>query len=338
MRALAPLLVVGTAVVAGAVLAVMYGALLRPPLGAPLDTSGSPGASPRRSDPLPTAGPGKSAPIQTITPTGPYTVLVGAGDIATCDGFEDDATADALEGTPGIVFTLGDNAYPDGSRRAFAECYDPTWGRPSIKERTRPAVGDNEYGAANDAKPYFDYFGKAAGDPTTGYYAYKAGTWRVYVLNSNCRFVGGCEAGSRQERWLRQELVDHPSNCVVAMWHDPLFSSGPHGSNPVTTDLWQALQDADAELVLVGDDHIYERFAPQTAAGVEDNERGIVEIVVGTGGAQAHDFGSIVDNSMVRASPTFGVLRLELAANSYRFEFLSVGGNDFSDTGEGSCH
>jgi hypothetical protein len=42
-------------------------------------------------------------------------VLVGAGDIARCDGTNDDATAALVEATPGIVFTLGDNAYETGS-------------------------------------------------------------------------------------------------------------------------------------------------------------------------------------------------------------------------------
>ena len=42
--------------------------------------------------------------------------LVGAGDIAGCDFRADRATARLLGNTPGTVFTLGDNAYPDGTR------------------------------------------------------------------------------------------------------------------------------------------------------------------------------------------------------------------------------
>ena len=79
--------------------------------------------------------------------------LVGAGDIAGCDFNQDRKTARLLGNIPGTVFTLGDSAYPDGTRAQYRECYDPTWGK--YKKRTRPAVGDQEY-ATSGAKPYFD--------------------------------------------------------------------------------------------------------------------------------------------------------------------------------------
>jgi hypothetical protein len=79
--------------------------------------------------------------------------LIGAGDIAGCDFNQDRKTARLLGKIPGTVFTLGDSAYPDGTRAQFRECYDPTWGK--YKKRTRPAVGDQEY-ATSGAKPYFD--------------------------------------------------------------------------------------------------------------------------------------------------------------------------------------
>jgi acid phosphatase type 7 len=101
-------------------------------------------------------------------------VLVGAGDIGDRERNEDELTADALERIPGTVFTLGDHAYPDASRERFEKCYGPTWGRPSIKDRTRPTPGDDDYDTPG-AAPYFEYFGEAAGDPATGYYAYDAG-------------------------------------------------------------------------------------------------------------------------------------------------------------------
>src|SRR3954470_591271 len=46
---------------------------------------------------------------------GTTAVLVGAGDIASCDSTGDSRTTALLQRTPGTVFTLGDNAYPTGS-------------------------------------------------------------------------------------------------------------------------------------------------------------------------------------------------------------------------------
>src|SRR5215212_1873988 len=110
-------------------------------------------------------------------------VLVGAGDIAACDSSGDEATAALLDAIDGTVFTLGDNVYNSGTRREFAECYDPTWGR--HKGRTRPAPGNHDYGTAK-ASGYFGYFGEAAGDPRAGYYSYDLGAWHIIVINSNC--------------------------------------------------------------------------------------------------------------------------------------------------------
>jgi acid phosphatase type 7 len=328
------------AFVAGVLLTIAYAALIGSPLSLPFGISGSPSASASASGgsssasaslpggtALPFASPGTDAPA----------VMVGAGDIADCDRFQDDATANAIARIEGTVFTLGDNVYPTGTTANFTKCYGGSWGRTGIKERTRPAAGGNEYKVPG-AAAYFAYFGEAAGDPATGYYAYDEGAWRVYVLNSACREIGGCEAGSAQERWLRGDLVRHPARCVLAMWHVPVFSSGHGGDIGLMRPVWQALEDAGAELVLNGNQHSYERFAAQTATGTADDARGMVEIVAGTGGAQSSSFGAPAANSLVHASGVYGVVRLTLSSDSYRFEFISTGGPDFADSGSGTCH
>ncbi len=200
-----------------------------------------------------------------------------------------------------------------------------------------PVPGNHDYGTAG-ASGYFGYFGGAARDPAKGWYAYDRGTWRIYVLNSNCAAIGGCDAGSPQERWLRKDLATNARTCVLAMWHHPRFSSGPHGNDPRTQALWHALYAAGAELVLNGHDHIYERFAPQTSTGKADPSRGIVEIVAGTGGRSHYPFVQIRANSLVRDNTTYGVLRIVLSEGGWSFEFIPVQGGAFSDSGSGTCH
>jgi hypothetical protein len=285
--------------------------------------------------PAPTLAP-TAAP--TLAPTAaPPAVLVGAGDIASCSSTGDEATAALLDTIGGTVFTLGDNVYDNGTSTEFTNCYGPSWGRPTILNRTKPTAGNHEYNTLN-ATGYYAYFGTAAGDPTKGYYAYNHGTWRVYVLNSNCASIGGCAAGSAQELWLRADLAANPRGCVVAMWHHPRFSSGEHGNNTNTQPLWQALYDANADLILAGHDHHYERFAPQTATGVADASRGIVEFVVGTGGRSHYAVGTVRANSLVRNHDTYGVLRLSLSSGGYAFNFIPVTGSSFTDAGTGTCH
>ncbi|HZH74961.1 MAG TPA: metallophosphoesterase [Archangium sp.] len=260
----------------------------------------------------------------------PPEVLVGAGDIASCESDGDEATAAMLDGLEGTVFTLGDNAYPDGTAQDFARCYAPSWGR--HRQRTRPAVGNHEYHSAQ-AGPYFDYFGGAAGEPGKGYYSYDLGAWHVVVLNSQVELG----AGSEQDQWLRADLKANTRKCTLAYWHRPLFSSGPERETQGLQSLWEALYEADAEVVLGGHDHYYERFAPQRPDGREDKERGIRQFVVGTGGMALYDFTEPLENSEVRKGGVFGVLKLTLEDGGYAWEFLPVGGG-VADQGRGTCH
>ena len=263
-------------------------------------------------------------------------ILVGAGDIADCKDLSGaEATAKLLDKIPGTVMAVGDLAYPDGSKENFT-CYDKTWGR--AKSRTRPAPGNHEFHSSG-ATPYFDYFGAAAGDPKTGYYSYELGAWHIIVLNSECKDVGGCQAGSPQEKWLRADLAAHPVACTLAYWHKPLFSSGgAHGNDLTVKPLWQALYEANADVVVNGHDHDYERFAPQNSDGATDPARGIREFVVGTGGKNHRPFGSTKPNSEVRDATAFGVLKLTLKPQSYDWEFIPEAGKSFADSGTSNCH
>jgi len=263
-------------------------------------------------------------------------VLIGAGDIADCSDLAGaEATAKLLEANPGTVMALGDLAYPNGTPDDF-KCYHKTWGR--VKDRTRPAVGNHEFHSTG-ASYYFQYFGSAAGDPKTGYYSYDLGAWHIVVLNSECQQVGGCEAGSSQEKWLRADLAAHPVGCTLAYFHKPRFSSGlNHGNDPEVGAFWQALYDYNAELILNGHDHDYERFAPQDPGGNADPKRGIREFVVGTGGKNHREFGIHKSNSEVRNNHAFGVLKLTLKTTGYDWKFIPEAGKTFTDSGSGSCH
>jgi hypothetical protein len=264
-------------------------------------------------------------------------VLVGAGDIAECGSTGDDATAAVLDGIEGTVFTLGDNAYQSGTATEFANCYDHSWGR--HKARTRPSPGNHEY-QTGGAAGYFSYFGSAAGDPAKGYYSYTLGTWLIIVLNSNssCLTIS-CAAGSAQEQWLRSVLASSTARCTLAYWHHPRFNSGAqHGNNTAVTPFWNALYEHDADVVLNGHEHVYERFAPQTPAGLPDAARGIRQFTVGTGGADHYSFGTIKANSEVRNGNVTGVLALTLRDGAYDWQFVSAAGSSFTDSGSGVCH
>lgn len=264
-------------------------------------------------------------------------VLVGAGDISSCDDLAGaEATANLIDKIPGTVFAVGDLAYPDGTDEQFAKCFGPTWGR--FKDRMRPAPGNHEY-HSDGASGYARYFGPTAGDPKKAYYSYDLGTWHIIALNSECDQVDGCGAESPQGRWLREDLFHH-SSCTLAYFHKPLFSSGAkHGNDPEMKPVWQILYAAGADIVIGGHDHDYERFAPQDPDGHLDPKRGLVEFVVGTGGKNSHrTFSTTKPNSEIHQADTFGVLKLTLHASSYDWQFVPEAGKNFRDSGTGSCH
>ncbi len=260
-----------------------------------------------------------------------------AGDIAGCDSAGDTATAALLDALPGTVVPAGDLAYEDGTPAQFDQCYDPTWGR--HKARTRPAIGGHEYHTPG-AAGYFGYWGEAAGDPSEGYYSYDLGSWHIVTINAECTMLsGGCLPGSPQAEWLREDLAEHPAQCTAAVIHAPLFSSGNvHGPVFDMIPFWQALYDAGAEVVVSGDDHVYERFAPQSPGGALDEEHGIRQFVAGMGGRSHYGFNTPLPNSQVRNANTYGILQLKLHPDSYDFSFVPEAGGAFTDSGSTSCH
>ena len=296
---------------------------------------GACGDSDRRA-PVPAAAPTSAVEATSTSTTLPVATLLAAGDIAACNSTGDEATAAILDARPhAVIATLGDNVYESGTASEFANCYDPSWGR--HKDRTRPALGNHEYGVFR-AGGYYGAFGAAAGEAPLGWYSYDVGVWHVIVLNSNCEVVG-CATGGSQDRFIRDDLAAHPARCTVAIWHHPRWSSGTvHGPTAALQSLYTTLYELGVDILLTGHEHNYERFAPLDPAGVVDPVRGIRQFVVGTGGRSHYPLGPPASGSEVRNDNTFGVLALTLRPGSYQWQFVPEAGKSFTDSGSYNCH
>ncbi len=275
------------------------------------------------SNPGTGGGPPGGGPSPPITVT-----MLGAGDIGMCGRPEVAQTARLVAGLEGDILLAGDIAYPQGTAANFRDCFDPTWGQ--FRSRWHPSPGNHEYESAN-AAPYFADFEEAAGPPGLGYYAFTAGEWLILMLNSNIPAT----RGSPQWEFVRAELERQRSPCTMAVWHHPLFTSGPNGNNTFMRDMWALLQASRAEIIFNGHDHLYERFALQTADGTADPVNGIRQITAGTGGAELYTFVRAAPNSEARIMRS-GVVRFTLRPAQVDWEFLGIDGS-VADRGLDIC-
>lgn len=276
---------------------------------------------------------------KTSTKPKPVTI-VAAGDISCSPetpqktfACRSDATADLISSlNPDAVLALGDIQYQNGELASFQAAYDKTWG--VFKDKTYPVPGNHEYQTAG-ASGYYDYFGERAGERGKGYYSFKMGDWLVLALNSEI----DVSAGGTQYAWLEQELKDNKSTCTLAYWHKPRFSTGGHSSDATYDAFWRLLYSHNADIILAGHSHGYERYVPQNPDGQPDPDKGIVQIVSGMGGSNSQKMTEPLSTLATRQNHAFGILKLDLFSKAANYEFVPIPGQQaFSDSGSIRCH
>ena len=264
-------------------------------------------------------------------------VVAGAGDI--CDSTPADcaSTSDLIVAiNPTAVFTAGDNAYTSGTLTEYTTRYDPSWGR--FKDLTSPTPGNHEYLTAG-ASGYFDYFNGVgaqtgpAGDRSRGYYSFDVGEWHFIALNT----MSGGSVSSTQLAWLDQDLAANTKPCTAAYFHHPLESRGVYTGSTSVKPLYDRLYAAKADLVLVGHDHNYQRYARMTPGLVAASD-GLRQVIVGTGGRDFYAISGTHPLLVASQAHTWGVLKLTLTADGYTGEFVPVAGKTWTDSFSGTCN
>jgi Calcineurin-like phosphoesterase len=251
---------------------------------------------------------------------------------------------------PDRFFALGDLQYNNGKLEEFLRVYDRQFGH--LKPITNPAPGNHEYGTEG-AQGYFDYSSEAAHGPE-GYHSFDLGAWHVVSLNSDiCRDDPGCRPGTPQHDWLAADLAGTDAVCTLAFQHHAVFDwrtwqrfvdpddPRPNGGaeNAMYLDLWRLLDDEGVDVMLVGHNHIYHRWAPQHADG-EREANGIRQFTVGTEGRSLYPFGKKPRpaNLLAVQNKAFGVLQMTLHDNGYDYEWVGLPTEpEFHDSGSVAC-
>ncbi len=258
----------------------------------------------------------------TVEPEGNNIVLAIVGDAGELndDTLAVAALVDAQQ--PDAVFTVGDNEYTTEGRTvaSFEESVGGVYGDWIDAGSFFPIPGDHDYGdrcddadAPADLDAYLEYFDLPVGPEDETYYDVRIGDVHVFALDSlqACHRDGGAKL-ERQRQWLAEEASASDAALTIVLLHQPPYSSGSsHGS--VETLRWD-FAAWGVDLVVSGDDHIYER-------AVHDD---VTYVVNGLGGIEAHQIGDVIDGSVATFSDAFGALVLTVGDNGATGSFITV--------------
>ena len=173
---------------------------------------------------------------------------------------------------PTLLLHMGDMAYDSGTRQQFTELFFRPYQDLLRHVVTWPTMGNHE-GLSSDSDtqlgPYYEAYalptrGEAGGLPsgTEAYYSFDHGNVHFVVLDSHDspRTPGGAML-----TWLARDLAATRQEWLVAYWHHPPYSKGPHDSDrdpreiDMRTHALPILEAAGVDVVLSGHSHIYER-------------------------------------------------------------------------------
>ena len=241
-------------------------------------------------------------------------VIAAAGDIAcdpndpafhngngTANGCAELRISQQLstDSTVDHVLSLGDIQYYCDALSGFSLSYDPTWGQ--FNSTNHPVVGNHEYITGTDpdggtcpstnttAANYFAYFGAEANpDNNSGWYSYDLGGWHLIALNANCGSVGGCGMSSAETKWLKNDLNSTNQACILAYWHQPLWT-GITGNNSSVSTWWTLLYQKHADVILNGHVHNYQRFPKLNPSGQPD-PLGVREVIARPAASRSRPF------------------------------------------------
>jgi len=173
------------------------------------------------------------------------------------------------------------------------------------------------------------------------------GAWRILTMNTNyasepssTSCAAWCRAGgtstryswgltaaqaASQRSWLASQCSAADSNkqgAIVVLHHPALTDGSYRPGTRLGRDLFATAAANGCEIVVVGHDHLYERFAPRNASGVV-SATGTTQFLVGTGG---HSPNAGVTKTALKQWVGAGALRLVLTSTSADFQFKSVAG------------
>jgi hypothetical protein len=179
---------------------------------------------------------------------------------------------------PDFTIHLGDIVYwPVHLREAHEEAFFRPFAPVLAKAALYTSIGNHDIPRDGSPPPFDSLFQRPASSAPGRSYAFAWGAVRVFVLDN---IAEGWAAGGPAHRWLDAELRAAAEPWLVVAMHRPHFTTCREGAEPQRGEPWSLLERHGVDLVISGDDHLYQRFVPPA---------GPVQIVAGAGGKSLYD-------------------------------------------------
>jgi hypothetical protein len=261
--------------------------------------------------------------------------FVAAGDWG-CDSKAHDTVNNVQNKSPELVLALGDLSY-----QKSADCWFDMMS--PLLNKTRIVFGDHEYNFKNSSRldEYLKEF-----DLNKQYYSFDHGNVHFLAMSSEVPF----DKKSKQYDFVTSDLkqaADNKSiNWIVTYIYETLYSSPTlHNTTDTLRDIYHPIFDKyNVDLVLQAHSHNYQRSYPikynennplnPTIANKDEKEyknpNGIIFAIVGTGGADLHNFTGQAP-FMIKQFKRFGFLNVDVLNNGTLMNATFFENRDMTD-------
>jgi hypothetical protein len=204
-----------------------------------------------------------------------------------------------------VVVTTGDNFYSPDGFATKKNYYDPERCLYSYPGHVWRAVWGNH-----------DLFGSSTNSvlgTKERYYTWSSADVQFFMLDGN-------SAGDdQQEDWLERALKASRAPVKIAVFHQPVFTSGPHPDLVVAQRLWVPLfHRYGVQLVLNGHNHEYEHL-----------REGRTDYVVTGGGGRSIDPCVRIEPEAIRCNSVYNFLIVTVTTSAIRVDAYRGDGTRF---------
>ena len=206
-----------------------------------------------------------------------------------------------------LVF-LGDLAYERGTAKQLQRYFFDIYRDYLPFAPVFPVMGNHDRVTRNGG-PYLEAF---VLPPPERYYSFDWGDVHIVVLDT----TGGWH---EQTEWLKQDLSANRRRFTIAVGHHPMYTGsirGPHLA--LRQRFWSLLSFYRVNLVVMGHEHHYQRFARHS---------GMIHIVSGGGGGRLSRIYSRAGSVVARTRHHY--LAFEVTKNKLTMRAVDIQGEEF---------